>query len=46
MKFIKIPLNRWVVGLGIGLGLIFGNDAVVAILRPLIEALAINLPAA
>lgn len=45
MKFIKIPLNRWVIAIAVGLGLLFGNDAVVAILRPIVEHVGSSLPA-
>lgn len=45
-KFIKIPLNRWVIAIGAALGLLFGNDAVIAIVKPLVDILGASLPAA
>lgn len=46
MKFVKVPLNRWVIGIAVGVGLIFGNDAIVALIRPFVEAMSLYLPAA
>jgi len=45
MKFIKIPANRWLIAALVGLGVLFGNDAVVAILRPIIDSVGGLLPA-
>lgn len=46
MKFIKVPMNRWIIAALVGIGIIFGNDAVVAVLTPLINMIGMNLPAA
>lgn len=45
-KFIRVPANRWILAGSVALGLLFGNDAVVAVLRPLSDFLSMNLPAA
>lgn len=44
-KFIRIPANRWMLGLAVALGVVFGNDAVVAVIRPMVDFLTLNMPA-
>lgn len=44
-RHFRIPKNKWVIAIALVLGLVFGNDAIVAILEPLVNATSIFLPA-